>query len=108
MPTGYEYSNENNRNAQAVIGTTPIKIMERLPVGTRILFSLGNESATGQVITLSFGGSSVANSGLPMRVGGKWVEAKSEGFEPTSQEVWAVSSGAGAVLTIMERQRAVL
>ena len=108
MPTGYEYAYENNRNTTIEVGVTAVKIMERVPKGTRIAFSLGNESTGAQIITLGFGEAGAVNEGIAMRIGGKHMEAKSEGFEPFNGEVWAISSGASAILSIYERQRAVM
>jgi len=108
MVTGYEYSDENNRNTTIVVGTSAVKVCDRLPKGIRKVLSLGNESTAGQIITLGFGNATAVNNGIPMRVGGKWTEVTDSGYEVTSGEVWAISSGAGAILTIYERQKAVL
>jgi len=106
--TGYEYADENNRNATVTVGTTAVKVCDRLPKGIRKVLVLGNESTAGQIITLGFGNATAVNQGIPVRTGGRWTEVTDSGYETTSGEVWAIASAGSGTLTVYERQKAVL
>ena len=103
----FEYDKENSRNTTATIGTTAVKIAERLPLGTRKVIVYTNVSTAGQIITISTGGANAANAGIPLRVGDKWTESEDNTFRPSNDEWWAISDGAAATLAIYERQRLV-
>jgi len=102
-----EYLNENSRNSVSTIGTTAVKICEKMPIGIRRIISFSNRSTTGQVVTIAIGGAAAVNQGIPLLVGSTWTESVSENFYPTNDEVWAISSGANATLSIYERIKSV-
>lgn len=94
---------ENILNKATTIGTTPVLVGLSLQPGQRRLLALTNTSTGGQVISISWGKTASAGSGLVLYAGGTWVEAIGAGFIPSEMEVWAVSSLAGGTLAQMER-----
>jgi len=103
----FEYDNENSRNTSSTIGTTAVKIAEKLPVGIRQVIVLTNVSTTGQIITISTGGANAAGAGIPLRIGDKWTESTDSGFNPTNEQIWAIADAANATLAVYERQKVV-
>ena len=74
-----------------------------LPIGVRRVLVITNLSAIAQTITLNVGGAAIAGQGIPLLVGSSYQETVSENFEPTNQEVWAISTAATGKLAVYER-----
>lgn len=85
------------------IGTSAVVISDQQTFSKRILFSLINTSTGGQTISIAFGSEAVANQGIVLSPGGFYSESKDLNFDPTNEQITAISSGAGATLAVMER-----
>jgi len=94
---------EDIRSDSVTVGATAVRICTEREVKPRSEIILTNSSAGGQSITLTFGREASTGAGvvlLPFAV--YWATA-TYGYSPTQGSVWAVASGAGAVLSVMER-----
>lgn len=94
---------ENLRQDKETIGTTSIIILPRLGVGQRTMLIITNTSTAGQEITLKWGGAATAGVGAVLYPGGSLFESRDPAFKPSTEEVWAVASAAGATIAIHER-----
>jgi hypothetical protein len=70
----------------------------------RVVFALANTSTGGQTITVCPGHpAAVANKGIVLAPGDKWVESTGEGFECFQGPVQAIASAAAGQISIFER-----
>jgi hypothetical protein len=97
---------EINRNASVTVGTDAVIISESVnfPYEERKVLTIINSSTGGQIITVSIGDMSTANSGIPLSPGGYYQESHDAGFTPTQAHISAISSAAGGTLSIQERK----
>jgi len=91
------------RNAQLAVSTAAVLVSPYLAVGIRKVLALTNASTGAQTISLSWGVPAVANTGIVLAPGQSWVESIDSQYVPDIQDIWAISSAAGAVLAISER-----
>jgi len=96
---------ELNRNDQLTIGTDSFVVTEQKDNqnARRSSIILINTSVGGQIITLTIGAPAVANKGIVLAVGGSWNDSRDGGYWPTQQQIEAISSAAGGLLSIQER-----
>lgn len=86
------------------IDTTNVCVSRLMSVKSkRVLFVLQNVSTGTQKISISFGQDAVSGQGLVLSPGGIYQESRSEGFEPTNDDIYAVGDAAGGVLSVVER-----
>lgn len=91
--------NEPVHEAALTIGTTPVLIS---PAHDRQELHLVNYGVL--PITISFGNPGVAQSfGMVLYPTGSYDGARSADFKIYSGDIYAISSGAGSTLSIMER-----
>lgn len=91
------------RNATLAVGTTPVVVSSDLLIAQRKVFVATNTSTGGQTITLSWGQEVAAGSGIVLTPMGSWSESIDNAFFPNPLQIYAVSSGAGGVLSLHER-----
>jgi len=85
------------------VGTSSTVISTEQTYSKRILFSLINISTGGQTISVAFGEEAVAGQGIVLAPGGSYTESRDPSFNPTNEQINAVSSAAGGTLSTMER-----
>lgn len=90
------------RNARLTVGTTAVNVSLRN--FSRKGISLRNSSTGSQVISLSFSENetAVANSGIVLSAGSVINDFDGEGYKCWKGTITAISSAAGAVLSIYE------
>lgn len=92
-------------NSKAVVGTTSTKIRPPLLTGQRTAITVTNTSTGGQIITLAWGGAAKSLEGAVLYPGGNWSESRDPAFDPSTEDIWAISSAASGALAIHERVR---
>jgi len=85
------------------VGTSVVVVSDQQTFSKRVLFSLINTSTGGQTISIAFGQDAAASQGVVLAPGGYYSESKDPSFDPTNDQITAVSSGAGGTLALMER-----
>ena len=88
----------NVRNNQVSITTTAVEVS---PAQERQELILTNVSTGGEIISISFGGTAVAGTGIVLNPFS--VYSTSDAKSAPSTSISAVCSGAGGLLAIMER-----
>jgi hypothetical protein len=91
------------RQTTLTIGASVSEVSPELGTGQRVLLSLTNASAGGQVISLAWGQDAVANSGVVLYPGASWSESIDAKFTPLNSRITAIASLAGATLAVLER-----
>lgn len=91
---------EETLNETKTIGTTAVLLST---ARQRKTYAFRNISAGGQVITLSFNKTAVANNGITLNVNDVYMDSEQAGYTPFQGDISAIASAAGAVITISER-----
>jgi len=94
---------EHIRNSSQTIGTTSLEVVPTLLKGQRTALTIINTSASGQIISLTWGGEAIALQGIVLYAGGSWSESREAVFIPSTEAVWGVSSASGGTIAIHER-----
>lgn len=96
---------EINRNVSIDVNTDPVVISEERNPETnfRKVISIINTSTAAQVISIAFTDEAGAGNGIPLSVGGFYIESQDAGFSVTNSRITAVSSAAGGTVAVMER-----
>lgn len=96
---------ENIRNTQIDVGTSPVVISEEQDGTTseRSVIVITNISTSTQVITISPADEAQATKGIPLNVGGWYCDSAEGGYKPTQRRITAISSAAGGSVSVHER-----
>lgn len=97
VPTG------NSSSRSATIDTASVEVSRAMIFAKRIFFSIINTSTAGQVITITFAQAATNGAGIVLSPGGYYAESKSDTFNPTDEQINAISSAAGGSVAITER-----
>lgn len=96
------------RNTSLTVGTSLVQVSANKIGGPgRVGINLRNSSTGGQIISLAFSDaeSAAANKGIVLAAGQNIADFTSEGYSAWQGNISAISSAAGAVLSIFERVR---
>lgn len=93
----------NTGRRSVSVDTSNVVVSRLQPIASRVLLILQNVSTGGQKISVSIGQQAIADQGIVLSPGGTYEESRSEGFDPTNEDIYAVSSAAGGVLSVVER-----
>ena len=92
------------RNEAVTIAATSTIVSNAPTTGRRKVIYLKNTSTAGQIITVNFGDQpAVAYSGVVLDVGEITVDSDSESYKCHNGRITAISSAAGARLSIHEK-----
>lgn len=91
---------EETRNETATITTTAALVSTARP---RKMYAYRNVSTSGQVITLSFNKTAIANNGIVLNSGDIFIDSEQVGYTPFQGDISAISSASGGTLAISER-----
>lgn len=94
----------NCANRTLTVGTDPVVVSEEKISGysERVRLILTNQSAAAQIIYLAVDATPAANAGIVLNPGGSMAWEKQAAVPVQQRRVLAVSSAAGAVLSIYE------
>ncbi len=91
------------RQGSLTIGTDPVLVSEEQIGPQRSVIFLSNQSAGGQIISVSWELTPVANEGIVLGVGGFIQDSIDSGYKPNNKRIFAISSAAGGTLAYHER-----
>ena len=92
------------RQQNITVGQTSVEVCREVTPGQqRTWLTILNNSPTGQIISLSFGGEAVAGTGTVLSIGAAHNEVIDAVFVPQNLRVTAISSAASGVVSIQER-----
>lgn len=96
---------ELNRNVSVAVGTDNVELSgeKNTLVTYRKFISIVNTSTAGQIISISVADEGANSAGIPLSVGGLYLESEDAGFKPTNRRICAVSSAAAGSVAISER-----
>lgn len=86
------------------VGTTSVTVLQEVPYDQqRSVWTLTNTSTSGQTLSINFGKSAVAGTGIVLVPGATWFEAMGGGFYPTNYAVTVVASASSGAYAFHER-----
>lgn len=93
------------RQIDLTIGTDAVEVSPQRsnPQAIRKMISLENNSPAGQTIRICFGDTASSTKGFNLGVGGYWIESEDLGVPMTQDQITAIGSVAGAILSVQER-----
>ena len=94
---------ERISNRSLAVDTTSVTVSDTLYNGKRNVLFISNTSTGGQNITIAVGQEATAGQGIIIGPGGFYQDSKGEDYNPTNEEVNAISSAAGGTIAIHER-----
>ena len=96
---------ELNRNSKQTINTTAVAVSQEKDNNNlkRSSIILSNSSVGGQIITISIDEEAVVGEGIVLGTGSSWSDTRDGNYMPTQKYISAISSAAGGILSIQER-----
>jgi hypothetical protein len=96
------YVESTGRFAQT-IGTSSSVVLKQQITGRRVLFSITNTSSGTEKVYLAFGTEAKLGQGIVLSPGGYYIESIDNNFQPTMDEIQAISDQLTATVAVTIR-----